>query len=563
MMLSLEPGIRLKIYLILAFLSLVLLSFSILQVAPIIVEREASLGLASYLPPCYWIGLALILVTSIFAFLDSQIKKDAVFILLLIILGLFLFGVTVFFEENATQPETYYPFGEVRTLLTSHHINIVEPTGGHTGSYHSWPAFHFINAAILETTGITSDSYPVFIRYMTLYFLLCFILITYAIGKRFKLSPENCFLLSFLALSSWLIGFAGYYYPRLYGMMLYLVLFMLLLTPEKTIAETVAVILLFTTSVLTHGMLPLAFIPAVILLAIYRRDPRFVALFIVITFAWYIYQAPIAMEIGVGQLLNPLWEILRLTQLERYQESAPALLWAMRYSRLIYLAAYAGLMAGCVFLLLRRRIIAERRKQVISLFAFAIGLASTVVLGFGETTYRTYLYCIVPALCIVGLSLPRRKIAAVLMVVLMCIFVIAYLPANHSNEAIYGQVLTTELKGTEFFATKVNPPIGIAFYTFAAQLVVFHNPALLAMVGIPNCGDIERDFPILHEQFPDIYVRPISVLDRLHYVITSSQGAFDYPGVPWQTWPQTEAGKMANLIYDNGHFQIYDNYMWH
>jgi hypothetical protein len=559
---SLEPGIRLKIYLILVFLSLVLLAFSILQVAPIIVEREASLGLASHLPPCYWIGLALVVVTSIFAFLDSEIKKDAVYILLLVVLGLFLFGVTVFFEENATQPETYYPFGEIRNLLTLHHIDIAHPTAGYTGSYQSWPSFHFLNAALLEIPGIAASSYPVVIKYMTLYFLFCFILVTYGIGKSFKLAPEHCFLLSFLALSSWLIGFAGYYYPRSYGMTLFLALFMLLLTPKRTVAAAIAMILLFSTSVLTHGMLPLAIIPAVILLAIYRKDPRFVALFIVITFAWYIYQAPIAMGIGIGQLLNPLWEVMRLAQMERYQESAPALLWAIRYARLVYLVSYAGLMAGCVFLLLSRKIIAGRRKQVISLFAFAIGVASTVILGFGETTYRTYLYCIVPALCIVGLSLPRRKIATVLMVVLMCVFVIAYLPANHGNEAVYGQVLTSELKGTEFFVIEVNPPAGVAFYTFAAQLM-YYNQGFLATVGFPNCADIERDFHVLHEKFPEIYSSPISVLDRLHYVITSRQSVADYPGVPWQTWPQTEAGKMANLIYDNGHFQIYDNYMWH
>jgi hypothetical protein len=562
MMLNLEPGMRLKIYLIMAFLSLILLSFSILQVAPIIVEREASFGLASYLPLCYWLGLALIVVTSIFAFLDSHIKKDAVFILLLVIFGLFLFGVTVFFEENATQPETYYPFGEIRNLLTLHHIDIAQPTAGYTGSYQSWPAFHFLNAAILEIPGITSSSYPVLIKYMTLYFLLCFILVTYGIGKSFKLAPEHCFLLSFLALSSWLIGFAGYYYPRSYGIMLFLALFMLILTPNRTIAENIVIILLFSTSVLTHGMLPLAFIPAVILLAIYRRDPRFLALFIVITFAWYIYQAPIAMEIGIGQLLNPLWEIMRLSQIERYQESAPAMLWAIRYARLVYLISYAGLMAGCVFLLLRRQIIAERRRQVISLFAFAIGVASTVILGFGETTYRTYLYCIVPALCIVGLSLPRQKIATVLMVVLMCVFVIAYLPANHGNEAVYGQVHTSELKGTEFFINEVNPPAGVAFYTFAAQLMYYHQ-GFLATVGFPNCADVERDFPELRERYPEIYLEPISVLDRLYYVITSRQSASDYPGVPWQTWPHTKAGEMANLIYDNGHFQIYDNYMWH
>ncbi len=50
MMDRLAPDLRQKIYLILVFTSLIFLFYSAWQVRPVIVEVEAPLGLASYLP---------------------------------------------------------------------------------------------------------------------------------------------------------------------------------------------------------------------------------------------------------------------------------------------------------------------------------------------------------------------------------------------------------------------------------------------------------------------------------------------------------------------------------
>ena len=50
---------RQKIYLILAFVSLILLFLAVWQAKWIIVEPEAPLGLVSYLPLTYWIGFVI------------------------------------------------------------------------------------------------------------------------------------------------------------------------------------------------------------------------------------------------------------------------------------------------------------------------------------------------------------------------------------------------------------------------------------------------------------------------------------------------------------------------
>lgn len=79
-------GSRQKIYLILVFVSLILLFYSVWQVSPVIVEAKAPLWLASYLSLGYWTGLALLVATSIFAFLDHELKKDAIYIIILMAL---------------------------------------------------------------------------------------------------------------------------------------------------------------------------------------------------------------------------------------------------------------------------------------------------------------------------------------------------------------------------------------------------------------------------------------------------------------------------------------------
>ncbi len=539
------PGSRQKIYLILVFVSLILFFYSAWQVGPVIVEVEAPLGLASYLAPGYWIGLALLVATSIFAFLDRELKKDAIFITILIALGLFLLGIRVFVEANAVDSTAYYPTSEVYNLLAAGHLDITNPSS--IATYYSWPAIHFISASLLEVTG--AYLLPI-MKYTPLFWILCFVFITYGIGKRFKLEPERCFLLSFLAISSWLIAFAGFYYARFPAMMLFMLLFMLLIVPRRTIADRVAVTLMFAALVLTHGLTAMAVLPAVILLSFYRRDYSFVALFIVIFGAWYMYEATTALEAGIQAFTTPLRNILELTQAERYQVSASTARLASRYSELGFAALYGVLMMGSVILLLRRRITGQRRNQVISIFRWAIGVGLIVLWGHGEVVFRAFIYCVVPAACIIVLSFSSRKV----LIPLMCLFVALSPLSNYAGLAGWGQVLTTELKGAEFFALEVKTP-GSYFYGPGNQLPFYYNPDL---VMFPNYN------PFWYTRWPGEV--NLSDLDwNVHYIISSKQltnwQTFSWGEAPYDAWPKTEAGQKADLLYNNGDFQIYENHL--
>ncbi len=541
----LPPRLRQKIYLTLAFVSLTLLFYSIWQVKPVIVDVYAPLGLASYFTPYYWLGLALLVLGSVLAFLDKEVKKDALFIVLLIALGLFLWGSGVFAYANPRDPSCYHPTSEVRSLLVEHHLDITAPTPSLT-SYESWPATHFISATILEMSGIDIGS---MIKYWPLFNMLILVLITYSIGKRLKLTPNRCFLISFLAFSSWHVSMGGGYNPRSFGMMLFLLLLVLLIVPRRTPAEVVVVVLTFSALMLSHGLTTLVLMSGLILLSAYRKETRFIALFIVIFFTWYIYQAYAAMAWGIEQFWAvPFMDIFKLAQAERYQMPSVMARTVTRYSQLSYLALYASLMIGSFILLVRRRIAGEHRKQVIAIFFWLTGVALAVGLSYGaEGPYRAYLFCLVPAAAIIALSFSSKK----LIVALMFLSVALFLPANYGVDASYSQVRTTDLKGTEFLALTVKPWHSFYYHADPA-LVNYHDPemvweaAAFGHFGMPDEVDLS---------FLDTQAQAVCFSKE-----ASAHKIFSGGVAPYDAWPEkTEAGRTADLLYDNGDFQIYWN----
>ena len=535
---------RVKVYLILVFISLILFFYSAWQVKPVIVEVEASFGLASYLKPGYWIGLALLLLTSIFAFLDRELKKECVFITILLALGIFLLGIRVFVEVNAVDATAYYPTAEVKNLLAVGHIDITSPP--HIASYYTWPAIHFISAWIFGVTGL---DLMLIMKYAPVFWIVCFVFITYAIGKRLQFESNRCFCLCLLSVSSWLIAAAGYYYARLPAMIFLLTIFMFVVVPRRVFAETIVIILLSSALVMSHGLTAVAVIPGLALLALYNKELRLITLYLLIFGAWYLSQATATFEIGINAFTEPLKDIFELLRAERYQTVASIARLVNRYSELCYAALYALLMLGSTILLLKHKIIGEIRQQVITLFLWTAGVGIVVFWGHGEAVFRTFNYCIVPALCIAVLSFSSRK----LLIPLFLFFVFLSPLANYAGLAGWGQVTTTELKGTEFFALYVKPQDSY-FYGPGGQLVLYYAPEL---VSVPR-----YDSAFLATSPREV---DLSVLDKTHYVIINKIGSdfrmFSWGVDPYIVWPQTQLGQRAAVIYHNGTFQIYINHL--
>jgi len=284
-------------------------------------------------------------------------------------------------------------------------------------------------------------------------------------------------------------------------------------------------------------------------MGIYRKDFRLMPIFIVIFSAWYLYHSSLAMgSTLLDWLSNPLRQLFQAANLEQYQGVESTARAVTRYSQLTYLALYVVLVGASVGIIFLKKGVSERKKQILALLCWAIGSGLIIFSGYGQALYRVYVFCLPPAVCIIVLSLADRKIMKPVIIALMCALPLVSLLATYGGEAAFSQVRTTELKGAEFFADKVNPRT-VYFYQFNTFLIDYYNPALITVPAENSAlskGEVN-----------------FSVMSGLKYVILSKQGSdslvYAWSEDPYACWVDTEAGKAASLLYTNGYFQVYEN----
>lgn len=541
---NLSIASRSKLYLIFGFISLILFFYSVSQIAYVIAEPSDLFGLASHFTLPYWIGLALLITCSIFAFLDKELKSDGIYLFILLSLGLYLFGIATLIQENVRNPSMYLTVADVRNLLVTGHTDIV---GAYAlDFYRAWPGAHFIYASILHVTGTTSNLKEL-ITYVPFFWLLSYIFITYAIGKRFGLSQKYCFLLTFLALSSYWMIQSGASQQGI-AALLYLSLFMLVANPNprNTVAEIILAILYFAALLLTHGLTSLVLVSALFVLSIYRRTRNeatpLVFLFPVLFMAWYMYQAFAAFDLGIRTWWVAPWEHilamgLRVEGLyDQVYTAAPIVI--QKYSSLAYFFVYGIFIAAAIYLLMRHRIKQEDRKWVLTLLMWIIGLGLAGFIYPNREIYiRFLLVGLVPVICIILKVFSSRK----LLIPLMLLCLLLFFPARYGIEGYYGQVRSTELTGVRFFTYHTGPVEPWLFYRGGnPDVLTFYNPDIIT-------------WP-LRGASPGM---PSDDLDEASYVLSGKQGSGEEALI--SSWIQTGRGEEAALIYDNGGFKIYKN----
>lgn len=529
-----------RFYLILASISLILFFYSMGQIKPVVVELDDFLGLASCLTLVYWLGLALIVACSILAYLDKQLKNTAVFIFVLLVLGLFLFGITQFAAANPSDSSSYYPAGEVKTLLATHHIDITSPYP--LMAYRSWPGFHFLSASILSVTGI---EFTPMAKYMPLFFTILFILVTFSIGRRLRLSLNQSFLLSFLALSSgWVVS--TYHGPFSLGLAAFFLLFLFAVQPSNTSAWKVCSLLTFALLVVTHGLTAVAMLFALMVLAVYNRKPGYWLLCSAIFFSWYLYLAPWVFEIGVGRFWAEFTS-LDLAYLTGYRHGPEIsqMVEINRLMRLSYLAIHAIMMIISIALLLMGRVKKENRRLIGLCFSWIIGVALLLPVGYGyEMSMRLYQFGLIPVIAIIILSLSNRKI----FITLMILFVMLFVPVRYGTEYV-GQTLDSELSGAAFFAQRVNPQSPY-MYGPGGYYIPFYNPSLIELKKVHyDLTSVEPPAEQLRRFLPEVDF----LIDSQ---ITHNAAMFHYECDPLRDW-LLEEGNRFQKLYDNGSFTIY------
>ena len=133
----------------------------------------------------------------------------------------------------------------------------------------------------------------------------------------------------------------------------------------------------------------------------------------------------------------------------------------------------------------------------------------------------------------------------------MLVTVALNMPAHYGGEASWAQVIPSEVKGNQFFASEVKPRE--TYFTHFATLIMTYISRDMLNVNTLYANQILR-----------VYGEDnITPLNTQRYVLLSEQGhnlQLNSWGVDvYQSWPESERGSKADLIYNNGYFRIYRN----
>ena len=332
-----------KIYIIFVFLGMLLLFYSMSEIKPVMVNINDPLGMISHLKPAYWIGYILIIICSMRLYFDRDIQNDSVYVMYLIAIGLLLFGLPIFTEENARFAWSYHPAGEVKSILDAGTIGKMSEYV--LGSYHAWPTTHMVSAFIISMTGINTDD---LVKYMPIFWVLSVTLVTYSVGKLLNLPANSCFLVSIFVISSfWTINY--YYGPPSLAYILYLLFFMsiIYLYRRYSIANTIFMILTFVATIMTHMLTSMVlivsfFISSISIQSIYKNRTRFVLLFTVIFIGWHIYFATMMFDLGIKEFIKQVidGDLFSTFGTEKYNTGTTLIREIIHYSRISYLGIY-------------------------------------------------------------------------------------------------------------------------------------------------------------------------------------------------------------------------------
>jgi len=545
---------RTRIYLIVPTICLILLFYAIQQSAPIMVEPGAMLGLGSYLHFAYWIGLVTLVLCAICAFADSELKKDPVFLFILLVLGLYLVGISVFTEPLPRAPEAYHPTVLGEDLITNHYLTDASDAA-YLGSYRSWPVTQLLSASLLATTDAEILT---LIKYAPLFWMGLFSLFIYNFGKRLGLSRNYSFALGFLALTSW---FAQQdFSPQGIAMLLYLLLLSLLIPVERTWQNNLLIMLTFAALTVTHSLTPLAVVAGSILILIFTKRVNLLLFLIAFWGAWYIIVATVAFEGSIQEWLKHPFHaftfLFSTEKMEAYEAPVSFGRTFWRSCQLSYFLLYMLLLLSSGIFFLKTRIEGQDRRSITLLFLFLIGIPATLFVAFVEATTRTYMYALIPIIAIIMITFYRKKAAIALISLVMLITITLNMPARYGAEASWSQVLPSELAGGNFYAERINPDVDLDktyYYNYAGFLILYHNPDLLAVSSLSSSQ--------IHRSLDKPSLSPLS--EWVRYVILSKQGTdvqfTSWGEAPFQLWPFTAKGRRADLLYNNGYYKIFEN----
>lgn len=467
-----------KIYIISLLVSLFLLSYSILDLKWAVVDVNDFLGLTSHLSFIYWLGLMLVVLTSLIMYFDNRCNNSWTYVFALLVIALFLFGIGIFSEENARNTQTYSNIAEVKNIDSSGFIGPVSQYS--ILSYRCWPSYHLLSYFILSICDI---QIPTFLKYVPLLFIFLELIFLYLIGALTKLNDHKIFLMCCLFLTSSFTAHCWYPSPQTYALCIYLLLFAIILAIINSLwrfnAEVSSLlIILFTVLVMTHFLTPVLFLASFFIASFYKKFYHYRLLLPAIFFIYMIYLAPIAFQFGIEKFYSQMisMDFLYFAGTTKFSPVNP-LKEIINFFRLSYLIIYAALLIlSIISFKLYPKV--DEAKTTITKFSLIWLLALPPFIGiqYGmEIFERLYALALAPLLLIVVIKIDHNHIIASLII----LFFLLHIPAHYGSESL-DMVTTTELNGADFFANyAIKKPY---LYSFPG-LIRYHNPDFTPIVA--------------------------------------------------------------------------------
>ena len=534
-----------KAYSVPILLSIALFSYGAFQTTPIVVNVHDFLGLTSRLNPAYWVGLSILVLCSVLAYFDSGLKNAWVFLLVLLALALFLFGIRAFVEANPADPYSFEFISTAEHVMRDHHVDPFSRTAVQT--YDVSPAIGLWSAALLYVSGIEALD---FLKYYSLLWVVGYISITFLIARRLGLAANRAFLVAVLVLcASWTLWHNSFSAQSL-ALILYLLSFAFLIGSTKTRAQGILGIVTFASLVITHGLTAFSGVLSVGSVRLFsRRGIVGLAVFACLFLTWYALVAFGGFQMGVYMF----WYVMAdMDFFACFRSSpgysvAPSLArMASQAIRLAYPAIFGLCVATGVLLYLKKRVDPKGAAVIRFSLTWILGLAPLLLMGYGEEIeFRFFVLSIVPMACIMVAAFSTRRLRASLMI-LMILLIFLHVPATYSTESIE-QTTDSELEGARFFAAH-----GLTerwfYYGGSARNLFFFKPELRTNrtyiegpASSSRTGEIEPSY-----------------FNAVEYVLDSAQGRnffiYTYGHDPLDAW---KARSIVNLTYDNGDFRTY------
>ncbi|MDD3621769.1 MAG: hypothetical protein PHQ81_05140 [Methanofollis sp.] len=534
-----------RILSILGTWGIILFFLSVWQIKWVSVDVDDFLGLTAHLPLTYWLGLGIITLCSLVLFLGTERRSSWMYVFILLILGLYLFGIGVFAEENARAWSSYYPTAEAKNILEDHRINL--PSDLPLISYLNWPAFHLINVILISVTDI---DLTVLLEYMPLFWVVFFVIVTFALGQSLHATKNSAFLVSFLAIAMfWQIY--SYYSPQSYAYLISLLLILIITGLKEVPQKYIAIFLSLSMLLISHFFYAVIFFFSVGVQMIRRH--RFVVVIFIggIFLIWYTYLSPVVFQTAVSKFISSSVHVdaSLSTQFNKFTPKT-------EYKQIVdcFRFAYAGILGFFGAISLWRYqfkpLPDDVKRKVRDLLFWMLPALIFVAMDYGKEGFeRVFLFCIVPMVGIISLAISDRKIITFLMVLV----VILHIPAHYGSDAFF-QTHTQDLKGADFFASSLDglehEDIRYTFLPGGDRFVNYYDTDFVcADFSSRHLLEILRNKPITHVF--DYYIEGVQTKNYLQYYGAENP-------LHWYGYSEDYQYDLSQ-IYENGGTRIFQS----